>query len=208
MGYQTSKIFGSLLWEMKDDGTGLLHIIRTDKTFVRDDQTGKLLMAPTLESVAVTQEDAATLLGQQMATVSLQLQTVTAERDAAIADAAAKATTIAEKDTAIASKEAALSAAQAQVAALQEQLTGQPQDGVATVTAVQARLALAHPSVGKLDEIDAFIQALPASDARKIFYEHALTWRRDNPHVIELAGVFGIEDDEIDALFALAKTLS
>lgn len=205
MGYQTSKIFGSLLWEMKDDGTGLLHIIRTDKTFVRDDQTGKLLMAPTLESVAVTQEDAATLLGQQMATVSLQLQTVTAERDAAIADATAKATTIAEKDTAIASKEAALSAAQAQIAELQAQITGQPPSDVATVTDIQARLALA--GAGRLEAIDAYISGLPISNPARIFYDRALTWRRDNPQLVALAEHFGMSSEEVDALFAAAKNL-
>lgn len=199
MNVQTSTIFGSLLIEFKDDGSGLLHVIRTDKTFVRDADTGANLIAPKLEAVAITQEEMATLLGEQFAGVAAEVTALTADLTERTAQRDAKTTELTQKME-------ALTAAQAQITALQEQLTGQAASSVPTVSDLQARLALAQ--AGKLIAIDAYVSSLPADNPARIFYERALTWRRDNATLIALAQHFGMTDADIDQLFALAETLS
>lgn len=201
MNVQTSTIFGSLLIEFNDDGSGILHVIRTDKTFVRDADTGANITAPKLEAVAITQEEANALLGEQFATVAAQVQTLTAERDAKAAELAAKTTELETKAEALTAAEAQIASLQAQIVALQTPTADDPN----VVTDLQARLALAQ--AGLLDQIDTALAALPASDPVKIYYDRALTWHRDNPHVLALAEQFGLSSEQVDALFALAKTL-
>lgn len=71
----------------------------------------------------------------------------------------------------------------------------------------QARLALLQ--VGKLDEVDAAIAAMPEPEksTTRINWEYAASVDRISPFVESLGGALGMTESDLDALFALAATL-
>jgi hypothetical protein len=71
-----------------------------------------------------------------------------------------------------------------------------------TVTRRQARLALLQADL--LDAAEATVKQ--AGRVAEITYESE-TWNRNDPVLIQLAGVLGITDEQLDELFALASTL-
>lgn len=81
------------------------------------------------------------------------------------------------------------------------------QPGAARVTMRQARLALL--SIGKLDDVDAAIQALPepAKTTAKIEWEYAAHIEINSPLIQSLAPEIGITESQLKDLFNLAATL-
>lgn len=71
----------------------------------------------------------------------------------------------------------------------------------------QARLALLQ--IGKLQDVDAAIAALPspAKDAAKIEWEYATEVRRDSTLMQQLATAIGLDDAALDALFTQAASM-
>lgn len=71
------------------------------------------------------------------------------------------------------------------------------------VTMRQARLALL--AAGKLEAVTAAVQQV--GGAAQIEWEYATEVRRDWPLVVQLTGVLGMTDADMDALFVQAATL-
>lgn len=77
-----------------------------------------------------------------------------------------------------------------------------------SVTMRQARLALL--GIGLLDDVDAAIAAIPDPVQRKaaeIEWEYAATVERGSPLIAQLGPALGLNDEQLDALFAQAATL-
>lgn len=75
------------------------------------------------------------------------------------------------------------------------------------VTMRQARLAL-H-ALGKLELVDAAIDALPEPPrvAARITWDHSQTVQRSNPMLALLAPALGLSDADLDAIFEAAARL-
>ena len=75
------------------------------------------------------------------------------------------------------------------------------------ITMRQARLALL--SAGKLANVDAAIATLPspARETAEIEWQYASTVERVSPIVALLGPALGLDDDELDSLFAMAAQL-
>ncbi len=100
--------------------------------------------------------------------------------------------------------------AQAEIDALQarvEELQGQPPAG--SVTQRQFRLALLHAGIepSAIDAMIAQIKGPLTRESAKIEWEWASTIDRANPLVAGLAAVMGKTDEDIDQLFAAARSL-
>lgn len=78
-----------------------------------------------------------------------------------------------------------------------------PERVPASVTPRQARLALL--AVGKLDAANAAVAA--SDDATKVAWEFASTIIRNDPGVVALAKVIGLDDAALDDLFKAADKL-
>jgi len=95
-------------------------------------------------------------------------------------------------------------------AALEKQITDGPQMpklAAGEVTMRQARLALMQSGV--LPAVQPAIDALPEPDrtAANIEWEYSQTVERNRPFVLLLGGALGLNDTQLDDLFALAATL-
>jgi hypothetical protein len=71
-------------------------------------------------------------------------------------------------------------------------------------TAAQARLAMLD--AGILGDVQAIIAA-SGDTALQIAWEYGTEWRRGDPRIMALAGAAGLDDTQIDALFARAIAL-
>lgn len=186
MDIQTSTVLGEIRFEFKDDGSGeLLHVVRTDKTFVRDGDTGKLLSPPKLEAVAISQADLDAIVAGNYATVAAQVAALSVDLTAA--------------NKAGADKDARIAELEAQIATL----SAAPPSG--TVTNSQARDALGQ--AGKLSAVLAYMHTLPETDRVWIYWEYSPTFNRAHPLIAEMAQRLSLTGEEVDALFALAATL-
>ena len=99
-------------------------------------------------------------------------------------------------------KIAEVDAMEKQVSTLQakiEKLTALPP----TITPRQAKLALY--GAGLLDDVEEVVSK--ANRVVQIHYHDAIEWRRDDPVMVGLASEIGITDEQLDQLFAQAKTL-
>ncbi len=65
------------------------------------------------------------------------------------------------------------------------------------VTDLQARLALS--AAGLLASVDSAVAG--SSEAVRVWYDRALTWRRDSEHIAALAPALGLTSEQIDLLF-------
>lgn len=72
------------------------------------------------------------------------------------------------------------------------------------VSAAQFRLALLDVKIGLLDEVEAFVAQ--ASREIKLNWEYRQEFDRNHPLVIGSALALGKTPEEMDAVFALAKT--
>ena len=75
---------------------------------------------------------------------------------------------------------------------------------IAPVSAAQFRLALLDVKIGLLDEVEAFVAQ--ASREIKLNWEYRQEFDRNHPLVIGSALALGKTPEEMDAVFALAKT--
>jgi len=84
-------------------------------------------------------------------------------------------------------------------------VVAQPQ--VLSVTMAQARVALRH--AGLLDQIDAGLKSLPdgTREDALLAWEYAPTVSRTGALVNSLASLFGLTNEQLDALFAKAATI-
>lgn len=73
------------------------------------------------------------------------------------------------------------------------------------VSATQAQIALAN--AGLFDQIDAFMDALPKADPRRIAWTKAAEFTRDSPTLEAIAQQFGLSSAQIDALFIAADAI-
>jgi len=83
-----------------------------------------------------------------------------------------------------------------------------PPPPVTLVAMRQARLALL--GAGLLGQVSSAIAAIPDATARaaaEIEWEYATEVRRDSPWVLQLSAALGLDDEQLDALFAHAATL-
>lgn len=81
-----------------------------------------------------------------------------------------------------------------------------PQPPVVPSSVTRRQFKLGLLSLDLLDDVEA--AATASSDrALKINWAEALDFERNNPFVAQMASALGKTDDEIDALFILAKTL-
>jgi hypothetical protein len=71
------------------------------------------------------------------------------------------------------------------------------------VTKVQALVALHR--TGKLDAVKAAVAADPEM---QIWFDSAQTWQRDNPRILAMGQQLGLSSQDLDNLFALAKTVT
>lgn len=76
-----------------------------------------------------------------------------------------------------------------------------------SVTMRQARLALLF--YGLLDDVETAINAMPEPDrtAARIEWDYSNEVQRHNSFVTQLGGALGLDDAQLDSLFALAATL-
>ena len=76
-----------------------------------------------------------------------------------------------------------------------------------SVTMRQARTALL--SIGKLDQVDAAINAMPepARSKAKIEWEYSSEVQRQQPLIVAMAGALGLSPAQIDTLFISASAL-
>ena len=77
---------------------------------------------------------------------------------------------------------------------------GVPEPVPATITALQARLALAQ--MGALEAVEAFIEK--AGGAAKIVWEYATVIERNSPLVEGAAAALGMTGEQMDDLFRAA----
>lgn len=77
------------------------------------------------------------------------------------------------------------------------------------VTALQGMLAIQQLGELAVAGFNAWKASLdPISDFAAVsFFEKAPTWKRDNPYLIAGATALGLDDEQLDGLFALAATL-
>lgn len=75
---------------------------------------------------------------------------------------------------------------------------------IESVSAAQFRLALLDVKIGLLDEVEAFVAQ--ASREIKLNWEYRQEFDRNHPLVIGSALALGKTPEEMDAVFALAKT--
>ena len=75
---------------------------------------------------------------------------------------------------------------------------------IKTCTAVQGRLAL--KSFNILDQTEAVINSLPASDDIRIYWEYATIWRQDSEQIKSMGAGMGLSEQQIDDLFTLAQS--
>lgn len=203
MNIQTLNSF-SLLFEMNDEGTELLHIIKTSKKILKDADTGNVIGNPIIEAVAVTQEEATQFIGAEVANLNTQIEALkesNSEKD--------KTITGLNKDkedltSQIDSLNSQITSLQKQIEDLQKPVEP-PTPTVPKMTRLQARLVLAQ--VGKLEEIDNAISQLPVTDPGRIYYENATEWYRDNPILNQMAPAFGITSEQLDEMFVLGPQL-
>lgn len=82
-----------------------------------------------------------------------------------------------------------------------------PSAGVSSITMRQARLALAN--VGKLDDVELAIAALPEPQKTQaqIEWEYSNEVQRNKPLVTLLGAALGFSESELDALFVDAAGL-
>ena len=73
------------------------------------------------------------------------------------------------------------------------------------VSATQAQIALAN--AGLFNQIDAFMDALPKADPRRIAWTKAAEFTRDSPTLEAIATQFGLDSAAVDALFIAADAI-
>lgn len=154
-----------------------------------------------LERIVVTAEMLAGLIADEAALLlrvqecEAEAASLTTARDTALADKAAAETahvaTLATRDARIAELEA-------QVALLTA-----PPAPTTPITPLQARRALR--AAGLYDAVKAAIDA--AGPDVQDAWEFAIAWTRDDPLILSLGASLGLTGEQIDDLFALARTL-
>ncbi len=73
------------------------------------------------------------------------------------------------------------------------------------VSALQARLALKR--AGLLAQVQSLMATLPEDSDARMHWDYAVTFRRNNPVLVEMAEALSFSSEQVDDLFALAGSI-